>query len=406
MAVSICSFAALLLFQAPPQAEAEIAAGRFGRAEAVLTEAAQASPKNFDVLYRLGLVLLKLDKNREAAERLERAVAVNPNVANAWLALAEARIRDGGLSEAVDAAGRAVALDNANEGLRQAHLAFRVRAMDGYLQRKEPERAIELGEKAGSAPQIHLLLGRAYAMRNDPVNAVRSFQEAIRADPNQPAYPAELAQYFLDHRTPEPAVILLEEAARRFPSDVQILRLKGMAHYARGRNREALDAFLEVLKREPDRLDVWASLDTLIPEAQERLPELTQMLQAFCERHSSAPLGYYLLARVPGQQSEALLRKAIAASAEFWPAYFELHKLLKDRGEPHEAVAALEKAISLNPGYAPAHYAAAQLYSALGDHERAKREREIHHRLLTEQRAAAEKHNAARPRLSYEVPAR
>jgi tetratricopeptide (TPR) repeat protein len=243
-------------------------------------------------------------------------------------------------------------------------------------------------------------------MRNDPAKAVSNYQEAIRADPSQPAYRAELAQYFLDHRTPEPAVILLEEAARQFPSDVEILRLKGMAYYARGRSREALDAFLEVLKREADRLDVWASLDTLIPEAGERLPELTQMLQAFCERHSSAPLGYYLLARVPGQDSEALLRKAIAVSAEFWPAYFELHKLLKDRGQPREAVEALEKVMSLNPGFAPAHYAASQLYSALGDHKRAKREREIHHRLLTEQRAAAEKHNAARPRLSYEVPAR
>jgi tetratricopeptide (TPR) repeat protein len=201
-------------------------------------------------------------------------------------------------------------------------------------------------------------------------------------------------------------VILLEEAARRFPSDPQILRLKGMAYYARGRNREALDAFLELLKREPDRLDVWASLDTLIPDAGERLPELTRMLQTFCERHASAPLGYYLLARVPGQDAEALLRKAVAASAGFWPAYFELHKLLKEREQPREAVQALEKVMSLNPGFAPAHYAAAQLYSALGDHERAKREREIHHRLLSEQRASAEKHNAARPRLSYEVPAR
>ena len=79
-------------------------------------------------------------------------------------------------------------------------------------------------------------------MRNDPVNAVRRFQEAIRADPSQPAYPAELAQYFLDHRTPEPAVILLEEAVRQFPSDVPILRLKGRKPGKPGPGRKPAEA--------------------------------------------------------------------------------------------------------------------------------------------------------------------
>jgi tetratricopeptide (TPR) repeat protein len=401
----------LLLFPVPAQAETEIAAGRFDRAEALLRQAEKDSPQDFAVLYRLGLVLLKLEKNAEASERLRRAVALNPESANAWLALAEARMREGSLPAAVEAAGRAAALATGNNAVQQAQTAFRMRAMDAYIERAEPDKAIELGEKmtAAGGPDsaaVHHLLGRAYAMRKDPARAVAGYQQAIRADPGQAVYYAELARYFLEHRTPEPAVILLEDAVRRFPSDTEILRLKGMAYYARGRNREALHALMDVLKREPDRLDVWAFTDPLIAEAGDRGPEFARMLEEFCSRHPSAPLGYYLVARVPGRDAEALLRKAIAASAEFWPAHFELHKLLKERGESAQAVEALEKVISLNPAFAPAHYAAAQLYSALGDHQRARREREIHHRLSSEQRAAAEKQNEATPRLSYEAPPR
>jgi hypothetical protein len=42
----------------------------------------------------------------------------------------------------------------------------------------------------------------------------------------------------------------------------------------------------------------------------------------------------------------------------------------------------------------------------MGDRERARKEREKHHQLVTQQRAASEQLRRSMPRLSYEMPRR
>ena len=78
-----------------------------------------------------------------------------------------------------------------------------------------------------------------------------------------------------------------------------------------------------------------------------------------------------------------------SSAPTFWPAYFELYKLLKDREQWDQAALALEKTAELNPDYAPAHYALAEYYSRKGDRARAAHERELHHKLLADQRTAS-----------------
>ena len=94
---------------------------------------------------------------------------------------------------------------------------------------------------------------------------------------------------------------------------------------------------------------------------------------------------------------------AIRVAPGFWPAYFELHKLLKAQERWDEAAAALEKTVALNASYAPAHYALAEYYSRKGDRARAAQERELHHKLLAQQRKAEEEHRAQAPRLAFTV---
>ena len=398
-------FLLLFMMQAGlPDAMREIAAGRFERAQAILEQAEKADPQNLEVAYRLGLVLLRAGKLGPAAERLERAVRLNPESPTAWLAVAQVRLKTGARVRAIEAAERARALAPAGT-LRQALAVF-------FLDAQEPQRVLEiaqeslpLADRQGQAA-LHHLMAQAYALRRDPANAVRSFQEAIRLDPDQLQYYLPLAQFFFEHRTPEPGALVAEAAVRRFPESSEALRMLGLAYYAQGRNGQALEAFLKVLDRDPDREDVVASLETLLPEAGARMPEIIRKLQAFSARRPSSSLGYYLLALCQESGREALLRKAIQVSPGFWPAYFELHKVLKEQQKLAEAVQALERAVALNPEFAPAHYDLAQLYGALGDRTRARQERERHHQLLSAQRSAAEKRNAEMPRLSYELPRR
>jgi tetratricopeptide (TPR) repeat protein len=318
-----------------------VAAGKLDQAASMLLDLEKADPRNPDIAYRFGLVLLKQGKLEDARRRLESAAKLDPKYPFVWAAL----------------------------GL------------------------------------LHDSLAKA-AARNDAPTAAREFQEAIRLDPARAPYYVDLAQLFLDHDTPEPAEIVLNNAARRFPKNAEVLRLLGLADYAQGKTQEALDAFLKAIDADPDAESAYASLQVLLPDAQQRLPEIVAKLRKFSERHPESPIGPFLLALIEPEKSEALLRTAIRAAPAFWPAYFELHKLLKVRGRWEDAAAALQKTVELNANYAPAHYALAEYYNRKGDRVRAAHERELHHKLLGEQRKAEEQHRAQAPRLAFTVDGR
>ena len=246
-------------------------------------------------------------------------------------------------------------------------------------------------------------------MANKPAESVEQMQHAIRLDPSQRVYYTDLAQLFLHHRTPQPAVAVLEPAIARFPEDAELLRLLGLAYYAEGNFERAIDAFLRVTDLNPDDEAGYASLETLIPNAGSRLDGIITRLRGFAERKPSSPLGHYLLSqalslRTPGfSEIESRLRRAIACDGKFWPAWFELHKPLLDAGKVEEAARALVTAVELNPEFAPARYSLAQVYAQLGNREGAREQRRIHHELLARQREAAEARRAEAPMLPYKL---
>jgi tetratricopeptide (TPR) repeat protein len=315
-----------------------VSSGKLAEAESMLLDLEKAAPRNPEIEYRLGLVLLKEGKLEDSRRRLERAAKLDPKYP-----------------------------------LIQSALGL-----------------------------LHDSLAKAAAPHDAPT-AVKEFQEAIRLDPTRAVYYLELAQLFLDHDTAEPAELVLNNVARRFPNNAGVLRLLGLAAYAQGKTREALDAFLKAIDADPDVESAYASLEALLPDAQQRRPEIIAKLTKFSARRPSSPIGPFLLAMLEPEKSEALLRRAIGVASGFWPAYFELHKALKAQEKWDEAAAALKKAVELNPDYAPAHYALAEYYARKGDRARAAQERELHHKLLAEQRKADEQHRARAPRLAYTV---
>jgi tetratricopeptide (TPR) repeat protein len=258
--------------------------------------------------------------------------------------------------------------------------------------------------------ELHSALGRAYRAGGDSAAAVESFQAAIQSDPAKPEFYGELAALFLDHRTPEPALAILNQAAAKFPASQEILRLQGLALYALGRNAEAIDVFLRMAKLDPDSEAAFVSMETLLPDAGERLPEIIGLLRAHCDRRQSA-VGLHLLAMAVSLETpqsaepEGLLRKSIGIRADYWPAYYALHEILFDQGKWEEAAAALEKTVAIHPEHGAAHFRLAQVYTRLGDRERAATERRKHHEIAERIRVAAEERREKMPRLSYEVAA-
>ncbi len=93
----------------------------------------------------------------------------------------------------------------------------------------------------------------------------------------------------------------------------------------------------------------------------------------------------------------------MAAEPSFWPAYFELHKKLAAGEDLEEAVKMLERTVELNPKHELAHYSLSRVYARLGDRERAKRARSLHHQLVLEKRETSEKQREENPRLPFTV---
>ncbi len=382
-------------------------AGRFAEAENILLALEKAEPQNGDVRYRLGLVLLRQGKLQGAGVRLQAAAKLTPRSPLVWLALARVRLQQGDTAAAGRAAAQARAVASRDPNVTKALFLYDLEAIRRHLGAGQAETAAELARQAiarQDAAVFHNLLGKAvHELQKDAALAVQELQEAIRMDPGQPEYYADLASLFLDHRTPDPALLVLETAVKRFPKHAGLAQLRGVAYLGQGNTPAALDAFLRAIDLDPDAESGYVSLETLIPSAGDRLPEIAQRLAAFARKHPSSPVGHYLLALASPESAEERLRRALAAAPDFWPAHFQLHKVLAAQERWQEALAAVQKVIALHPNHAPAHFALAQAYTRTGDREGAQREREIHHKLVSAQRAEEEKRRSEAPRLSYRL---
>jgi tetratricopeptide (TPR) repeat protein len=440
-----CVLTAAAWSQAPAPGQREFAEalqlagqGRYEEAEKALRALERAHPGEAEIGYRLGLVLLRQGKSGEAAERLEAAAQAMPGSPLVWLSVAQARLKLERREAALEAAGRAAGLARgeppvlralamfhaeaadfaraadyeaqwgkatpADTGspLRLAH--FRLRAGDGPGAVEAARQALARQESA----EAWRVLGQASRAVKNPAQAVEAFQKAIRLAPGEPEAYFELAALFLDHRTPEPAAVVLESAVARFPKEPEFRRLLGLAYYQTGENARAIDAFLAITDLDPDSEVGYASLETLLAEAGPKLGEIVTHLRAFRERRPASPVGHFLLAKallVEGgsEPAEAALREAIKAEPRFWPAYFELGTLLEARGDGKGATQALARAVELNPDYAPAHYSLSRLYASLGDRRLAVEHRRRHHELAEREREAAEKRRAESPALPYRL---
>ncbi len=415
--------------------------GDYPASETILLELEKQFPRNAELQYRLGLVLLRQQKFAEAGRRLESAAELLPDFPQAWLAVARVRLQLGNRAGAIEAIEQANLLapdepmvwrasamfyEQAADFAKAAEYELRwaeahpddkvspLRAMEYHIRAGEPDPAIEIGERMlirEDGPVIHNLLGQAYRLKQDPANAVEELQTALRLDPANPRYYIDLAQLFLDHKTPKPALMVLARAVERFPNDAEILRLYGLAHYATGDKAKALDNFLKITDLDPDSEIGYAALETLLPHAEARLDEIIEKLRGFRRRHPSNPLGHYLLALAleaaspDAKGSEELLRKAISAEPSFWPAWYELHEKLERQGELAEAIRVLQKTVELNPGHAQAHYSLSRIYARLGEREKAMAARKRHHELVLEDRQETERLQEEYPRLPYTLRA-
>src|SRR5262249_40809399 len=109
--------------------------GRLEEAEGLYRAVLAQAPRHFDAMHKLGVIALQKRQHAVALELIERALAINPNLAaahfNRGLVLHDLRRLD----EAVSSYGRALELkpDNADGFIRHGNLLFELARLDEAL---------------------------------------------------------------------------------------------------------------------------------------------------------------------------------------------------------------------------------------------------------------------------------
>ena len=97
---------------------------------------------------------------------------------------------------------------------------------------------------------------------------------------------------------------------------------------------------------------------------------------------ATAYLGDIRLRANDQPEAERLLTRALHLQNDMRMAWFDLGKVLSDENKNPQALAAFQKAVSLDPADPDAHYRLARLYTTLGQKEKAQQEyartRELH----------------------------
>ena len=240
----------------------------------------------------LGIALDRCGRGREALSALKRAVALDPMLPRAWLALGDHHAAAGD-SDAADAAyvehvrrsTRDPALMQAGAALAanripEAEAALRERLVraptDVAAMRMLAELAARLGRHEDAeallerclelAPSFHaarqhyaLVLYRA----NKPTQALVEIERLLRVDPHNPGFRNLHAVVLCRIGDYAPALAIYADILRQYPAQTKIWMSYGHALKTAGRQEEAIAAYRRCIALDPSFGEAWWSLANL-----------------------------------------------------------------------------------------------------------------------------------------------
>ncbi|MEM1118668.1 MAG: tetratricopeptide repeat protein, partial [Bacteroidota bacterium] len=220
--------------------------GDNAEAARLLDEILRARPTDAAVLDARAEAALALADASSALFYAQQAAEQAPDEPSVHLRLAEAFRQTGDAASAVGALDTARRLDATDPAPLVALADLHAAAGDTEAERETLEALVRLGD----TPAARLRLSVLYERAGDTERALDAARRAVRLAPGEPRLRDRVASL----RSPD-----VPAAPGPDASDVD-----GEALHAAGRYAEAADALLDLVEREPRRLDAWAlALDAL-----------------------------------------------------------------------------------------------------------------------------------------------
>ena len=383
-----------------------------------------------EALLRLGLVALQQRDTPAAQEYLEQVLDRDPAEPRAWVGLAQVyRIlnlhgqarrhaseaeRHGKDDPLIQHALSMFHADYGNWGEAarweeefarggRGGLEAYVRAVSLYMQADMPIKAAEVGREAlelGESAALHNLLGKAYAMSDQPEAGLRHLELAVKAEPYNETMHYDLGHFHLRQLDYDSARKAFLSGTKYFDKSPAIEIGLGIAAYGQRRFGEAIEHFLRTAELAPTMEQPHAFLGRLLQHGSDRLDLIEERLKIYHERHSKNHFGPFLYGQVllaklgTGTAPEtitaieALLNESIERNDNFWESHYELGVLLEKKRDFKNAEKHFKRAVDLNPHASKPHYRLARVYQRLGKTTAAKKERALHAEIAEQERRA------------------
>jgi tetratricopeptide (TPR) repeat protein len=310
------------------------------------TKLAEA-PGSFDAIYQLGNFYFGLERYRQAIPLLESAYRINSKHYAAGYELAKCYEGAGEFSQAREHARRMLASFNNAE--------------------------------------LHHLLGDLDERLDNPLGAVREYEEAVRLEPSEQNY-FDWAAELLLHRAAGPAAEVFAKGVTAHPTSARMLAGLGTALYANGSYNEAAIRLCAASDLNPTNTIPYVFLGKMEEATPEQIPCVEQKLARFVHvQPENAAANYYYAMSLSKQKRgtrnaadartiEALLNQAVGIDPKFDEAFLALGVLHSEQGNFEEAIRAYQRALEVNPLLAEAHYRLGLAYKRIGQETKAQQE--------------------------------
>ena len=289
-----------------------------------------------------GRILLGLERFEDARTFLERALAAAPGLREARLDLA-------------------IAL-------------FRLHDSAGALRTLDAEPAV--------ASQGDYCLVRAQILdaQGKIQEAAAALNQGMHAAPTRAALYYQATSFLLKHKLYHQAQSLLEEASRILPDDRELMLAQVVTLNLLQRDADSQRLLAKIQARWPE----WERpylLKGILLESKLSSAEARQALETAIALGSNAPEAYYYDALAISHSApeeldaaQKAIERALALTSKDPYIYLLAGRISLERKEYAAAVDRLQRAIQLQPGLIPAHYALREAYTDIGDQTRAREE--------------------------------
>jgi len=259
-------------------------------------------------------------------------------------------------------------------------LAYRARG-DFASAREEVRKALAKADDA----EGHRLLGELDERLNDPLDAVREYEKAVRMDPSEQNY-FEWGTELLLHKAAQPAAEVFAKGSTAHPNSARMLTGLGAALYSNGSWDEAARRLCAASDLQPTDTAPYLFLGKIEKATPAPLPCSEQKLARFAQQQPRNALANYYYAislwkREKGSEKpahlkevETLLEISIAIDPKLDEAYLELGVVYFAQADFEQAIRNYKKAIEINPQLGEAHRQLGLAYQRTGEKMKAQEE--------------------------------